>query len=314
MKLVERATQLGDRAAGFVLERGTIDIVRLMTLLLLLMHGPKDWYARNPLIVLAMAGVFFPKVRTMAAFWFGCAMFILAHDIVSWAEVDNHKWLMGWWCLALGLVAMTPEAHRLRVLKTNARVILGLVFAFATLWKVVSFDYVDSTFFKWELLTDKRFRAVAHYVGGVDRDDLRKNRDIRKRLQRSFRSDATPEESKELKTGPYVDPLAIFMTWWTILLEGSIAVFCLWPGDRLVAILRTGVVLVFAATTYLLAPVLGFGWVVITMGFAQCPERYRKLRAAFFVTIALLYLYRLKIGPAIAKTAEHGLQEMTRFF
>ena len=104
------------------------------------------------------------------------------------------------------------------------------------------------------------------------------------------------------------------MTWWTLFIEGCIALFCLWPGDRLVAIVRTGFVLVFVATTYLLAPVLGFGWVVIAMGFAQCPEQHKKLRAAFFVTIALLYLYRMKIGPMAIKTAEQGLQEMSRFF
>ena len=63
MKLLDRATAFGDKIADFVLEKGTLDLVRLMTILLLLLHGPKSWYARTPLILLGLAGIFMPRVR-----------------------------------------------------------------------------------------------------------------------------------------------------------------------------------------------------------------------------------------------------------
>jgi type III secretory pathway component EscS len=173
---------------------------------------------------------------------------------------------------------------------------------------------MDSTFFKWELLTDKRFRDASHYVGGMEKSDLRENRKLESELKKSYRRDAEPLDSVTFNSVPAVDLLAVGMTWWTIFIEGLIALFCLWPGDRIIAVLRALVVLVFAATTYLLAPVLGFGWMVILMGLTQCPEQHRKLRASLLLVLGLMYLYRLKLGPMLLKTAEVGFAEMARFY
>jgi hypothetical protein len=175
-------------------------------------------------------------------------------------------------------------------------------------------DYLDSTFFKFELLADFRFRDAAHYAGGVGIEDLKENRKARDAFQKSYRVDAEPSESFTLVSHPRIDVLAIAMTWWTILIEGLIALVCLWPGDRLIAIIRTLVILVFTATTYILAPVLGFGWMVIVLGFAQCPEQYKKLQASFLIVLGLLYIYGLKLGPMYLKAAEVGIDEMARFF
>ena len=314
MKWLARANAIGDRIAERLLTGSTLETVRILTLLMLLLHGPKDWYVRTPLILLAITGIVIRAARSSPGLWLSIAMFILAHDIVNWAGADNHKWLMGWWCLALGMATLASGESQLKVVKFNARLLLGLCFAFATLWKVISVDYLDNTFFKFELLTDSRFRDAAYYVGGVEYDDLKENRSTREKFKKSFRKDAEPLESITLISNPRIDVMAIGMTWWTIMIEGLIALVCLWPGDRLIAKIRSMVVLVFAATTYLLAPVLGFGWMVIVMGFAQCPEQYKKLRASFLIVLGLLYIYRLKLGPMIEKTVETGLDEMVRFF
>ena len=104
------------------------------------------------------------------------------------------------------------------------------------------------------------------------------------------------------------------MTWWTILIEGALALFCLWPGNGLVAIIRSLVTLVFAASTYLLAPVMGFGWMVIIMGFAQAPEKYQKLRASFIVVLLVIYVYRMKLVGMGLDLYENEFAEMVRFF
>jgi hypothetical protein len=314
MTLLARANSVGNRVAEFLLTGSTVDLARLMTLLMLLLHGPKDWYVRTPLILLSITGILVHAARSSPHLWFTIAMFVLAHDIVNWEGVDNHKWLMGWWCIALGMTALAPREHELTVIKVNARLLLGLCFAFATIWKLASADYMDSTFFKFELLADSRFRDTAHYVGGAETDDLKENHKLRREIRRSFRKDAEPVDSVTLSSGPRIDLLATAITWWTIFIEGAIALLFLWPGDRLIAILRTMVILVFAATTYLVAPVLGFGWMVIVMGFTQCPEQHKKLRASLLVVLGLLYIYRLKLGPLYTKTVEIGIDEMVRFF
>jgi len=314
MTLLARVNSIGDRVAEFLLTGSTMETARLLTLLMLLLHGPNDWYVKTPLILLSIAGIIVRSVRSSPAFWFAIAMFILAHDIVNWEDVDNHKWLMGWWCIALGMAALAPREFQLKVIKINARLLLGLCFAFATAWKLLSADYMDSTFFKFELLSDSRFRDAAHYVGGIEIDDMKENRNSRDEFKRSYRKDAETLVSVTLSSGPRIDLMATAMTWWTVLIEGLIALVFLWPGDRLIAIIRATVVLVFAATTYLLAPVLGFGWMVIVLGFAQCPEQHKKLRASFLAVLGLFYLYHLKLGSMYLKTTEVGIDEMARFF
>ena len=47
----------------------------------------------------------------------------------------------------------------------------------------------------------------------------------------------------------------------------------------------------FCATTYALAPVAGFGWLIATMGLAQCRANQRMLRAAYVAVFLLILLY-----------------------
>ena len=47
----------------------------------------------------------------------------------------------------------------------------------------------------------------------------------------------------------------------------------------------------FCATTYALAPVAGFGWLLATMGLAQCRPDQRTLRGAYVAVFVLILLY-----------------------
>ena len=49
--------------------------------------------------------------------------------------------------------------------------------------------------------------------------------------------------------------------------------------------------LAFCVTTYALAPVAGFGWLIATMGLAQCRPRQRLLRGAYLAVFILILLY-----------------------
>ena len=47
----------------------------------------------------------------------------------------------------------------------------------------------------------------------------------------------------------------------------------------------------FCVTTYALAPVAGFGWLIATMGLAQCRPNQRTLRVAYITVFLLILLY-----------------------
>jgi hypothetical protein len=314
MSWLARANELGDKLADTLLTRSTLDIVRILTLLVLIQHGPKDWYVRVPLTILVLFGIIVRELRAKPWFWFVIASFILSHDIVTWPGVDNHKWLMGWWTGAMWMVHLAPQASQLAVMKVNARLMLGLVFTLATLWKIWTPQYMEGSFFEYELLADKRFKEAAIWVGGATDEGLDKNRDMKNDLLTSYRKDAEPLEFVGFESGEYVDLLAVGMTWWTIAIEGALGVLALWPGNGMIAIARTLVALAFTASTYLLAPVMGFGWMVIILGFGQCPERYKKLRVSFLFVLAIIYVYRMNLVDFGFAFSEQEFSELVRFY
>ena len=52
-------------------------------------------------------------------------------------------------------------------MQKTAGCLIGLVFVLALLQKAISDNYLNSTFFYYELLLDERFSGLAKYVGGI---------------------------------------------------------------------------------------------------------------------------------------------------
>lgn len=86
--------------------------------------------------------------------------------------------------------------------------------------------------------------------------------------------------------------LARFVTLWTIALEGLVAVTFLWPLGRGLSALRDMCLIIFCATTYAVAPVEGFGWLLIAVGVAQCEPERGKTRLVYLAVFGLILFYR----------------------
>src|SRR5262245_14685477 len=82
------------------------------------------------------------------------------------------------------------------------------------------------------------------------------------------------------------------MTWWTVILEGAIAVVFLWPVKQRLSTLRDALLLTFCATIYAVVPVEGFGWLLIALGVAQCDPSRRRTRFLYLAVFALILFYR----------------------
>jgi hypothetical protein len=59
--------------------------------------------------------------------------------------------------------------------------------------------------------------------------------------------------------------------------------------------------LLFAATTYALAPVRGFGWMLMLLGLAQCEDRDRHFRPLYLAAILLIQAYTLPLAAVIER-------------
>ena len=115
----------------FSWEAEHVDLVLLLTLLLLLLHAPKDWYSYNPIVALVIAGIAFRQARESSTFWFAIASLLGSNVYFNWYSSDNHKYLEFYWTLALFGVLSLPAPRREGALALNARLLIGLCMVLA---------------------------------------------------------------------------------------------------------------------------------------------------------------------------------------
>ena len=275
---------LRGRLAALNIRLGDPSVPVALTLVLVMLGTDDSWYVGVPVVVLTTVGVVVPSVRGSARFWLALAATLGA---AAWADrwrTDNHQYLIAYWCLALGLAASSADPARVR--RISARLLVGAVFLLATTWKILSPDFVDGSFMRYTLLTDTRFTEVATLVGGVDPGDLTANRDAISALD----DPKAALRPVRLRGTDRLDALAHALTWWTLLVEGSVAVAFLVPWRRL-GRYRDPLLITFVVTTYAIAPVVGFGWVLVCLGLAQREPTRRMLPLAYLGAFLLVQVF-----------------------
>ncbi|MBM4337664.1 MAG: hypothetical protein FJ108_17390 [Deltaproteobacteria bacterium] len=242
-------------------------------------------WLRPGLLALAVLGLVVPSLARRPGFWLALAALTALRVVSTWPLADNHAYLLAYWCLALAIA--WREADPGPALAWSGRVLLGLVFALAVLWKAISPDYLDGRFFRATLVTDHRLASYAVLVGGLDNEDLLERREHLTRHRDGLSAEAPPPlEPARFRAAAWL------ATWGTIGVEALLALVFLWPTGRGLSRIRDPLLLAFCSVTYLFAPVSGFGWLLIALGVAQTdPESFRT-RASYVVVFALVYLYR----------------------
>ena len=240
------------------------DVVLRFSLLVLILTAVTN----RALLVgtMALAFVALPRRRLYRSpmLWFGVAAVTGLHILFAWESLDNHVILTTWWALAIGVSLLDNEPER--ALALNARLLIGLAFLFATVWKVISGEFLDGAFFHYSLLLDDRFQYLAEGIGGLSNDTYLRNHGTVGALR-----SASGEGAVDLASTDGIRAMSAVLTWWTVAIEASIAAAFLVPARRMLwAHARHASLLLFAFTTYLAVPVGGFGALLMVMGLAQC--------------------------------------------
>jgi hypothetical protein len=281
------STEGGQRAwTAFQAERLTpLDLALRLTLLDLLLKPIGDWWLRPLLLGLAAGALLVPRLCAEPRLWWLLAALAATRVVVDWPLADNHAYLLAYWLFAIALALGGRDPAR--TLSTSARLLVGLAFAFASLWKLgLSADYLDGRFFRVALLADPRFEDLARLVGGLDPERLAELRGfVRQHVDgAALAGTGAPPEPPRLVL------LAQVLTRWTAFIEAAVAVVFLSPWPRWTARVRDPVLLLFCGTTYAVATVEGFAWLLLAMGVAQCEGR--RTGAAYLGVFALVLLYR----------------------
>lgn len=267
-----------------------LEVLPLLSVVLLLLHAPQVWYLQFPLTLLCVAGLVFRPLLRQPALWYLAATMVGATVYLNWESADNHKYMIGYWCLMLCSVFTLPDGQRARALAVTARMLIGLCMAWAVFWKAINPQYLDGSFFEYTLLVDQRFADFAGQLSAISRQTLQDNRQLVQLLTEGHVR-GLPVESVALAGNEAVRPLAHFLTWWTILIELVLAAVFLWPQGRRVTVIRNAALLLFGVTTYAIAPVVGFGWTLMLLGLAQCETRARWLKLAYLGVFMLILVY-----------------------
>lgn len=262
----------------------------LRATLLVFLLGPNllglEWQYKLLFQIVSVVGLISPAVCRSAAFWCIVTGITLWKTVDHWWMQDNHVFLLTWWCIAITVGLLSTDTKR--VIAVNARLLIGLSFFFAVLWKgFLSDDYVSGNYFHYTFLTDARFSGLGELLCGMNPGDYKHNYAAAGQL-----ANYTAEiHSVQLRGTDSLRTLAIVVTWWTLFIEGLLALLFLVPRSWRLSKYRDAAMLLFAWTTYLAAPVKTFGWTLTTLGLAQCDEDARKTRFCYLLTYPLLLIY-----------------------
>lgn len=282
------------RATNDVLDWPHRDFVLRATVLLLMFYATRTHELRMVLRVSGCAMLFSTTLLYSRMAWLLTFTLCAGTIAVGWYEADNHYWLIGYWTLACAIAASESERIGAAILRLNGRLLIGLCFLFATVWKILGGQYHDGAFFVFQFDFDDRFKPWVVGLFGQPPETY----DLNAKQFSLTTADPALGTRFPVSHTPAMVWAALAFGWWTILIEGAIALSFLSSRPRWLFERRDWVLLLFIYTTYLLTPVFGFGAVLITMGLAQCDLARRGTRVAYLASLIALHL-----GNTFAKFA-----------
>jgi hypothetical protein len=244
--------------------------------------GTLPQFLGNVYLLLLVAALLSQEIAASPAFWFFLTGIHFLWILASYSFSDNHRYLEGYWCLAIAVSLWTGGAESSRYLALDAQYLIGLCFLFSIFWKAISPSFRNGSFFVERLLFDQRFLSIAVWAGGLSPKTHLKHWEARRRM-RSGRSDwlQVRVPTRLIKTG-------VVLAWWTLSIEGINAILFLlpFPNLELGRVLALGI---FAGSTYFLIPIHTFGQLLLLM--LSVATRDVQLRMVVLGLAALLILF-----------------------
>ena len=283
-------TTLAERL-GLVLEDiRKADSVAYLTLFLAVVFGFPTWYYQFSAQLAVLIVLLVPSTAKKPALW-GLLAIVASIGVVLERDLaDNHKYLLCYWLWVM-CVAHIPEERELRdrIIRFNARFFLVFIFLGAVLQKFLSSSYMSGAMFELELLLDPRFHAFGHLVG-IDASLAAES--LRRALLLRLSTLQVLNDKVLLMSDDRVHFVANLITLYDFYVQLAIGVLLLFRRT-ITDVIAHLLILFFIFTTYLPAPVFGFGFTLAVLGFALVKERSQSLSAAYLISMAAVLFYQV---------------------
>ncbi len=268
----------------------TVHTVSLLSLFLAIIFGFQHWLFQMASWLCFFVFLLHPIVLRRALFWFAMAGAGSVVVFLDWQAADNHKYLLVYWLWVLFFCHLVADpVHQHRAIAVNARFFLCFIFLLAVGQKLASPTYRSGEMFELFLYLDARFTAFGKLIG-IDPEVP----EAVKRSMAFFRSPFSEviDQRLEIPGTDRAHLASLIMTWWDVVIQSAIGVLFLFRRnlpDRL----AHSALLLFIVTTYLPAPVYGFGWILGLMGFALARDRWPGFAAGYLAAFVAILLYQI---------------------
>jgi hypothetical protein len=188
-------------------------------------------------------------------------------------------------------IAHLPQERKFgdQIIRFNARCFLIFIFLGAALQKFISLSYMSGAMFELNLLLDERFKAFGHLVG-IDANLALESLKRVILLQNPYLQ--VTDNKILLLTNDRVHFAAQLITLYDLYVQVAIGTLLLFRRD-LTDLIAHLLLLFFIFTTYIPAPVLGFGFTLAVLGFALVKDRSQSLSAAYLLSMAAVLAYQV---------------------
>ena len=287
---VRRATPLAEQCSTALVDIRKGDSVAYLTLFLAVIFGFTTWFYQFAAYLALLLVLLVPSLARKAALW-GVLAILASITVLQERDLaDNHKYLLCYWLWVM-CIAHIPNEHELRdrIIRFNARFFLVFIFLGAALQKFVSSGYMSGAMFELELLLDSRFQAFAHLLGI---DAALGEESLKRVLLLANPYVQVLNEKILLLSDDHVSFVARLITLYDLYVQVAIGALLLFrrPITDLIAHL---LLVFFIFTTYIPAPVFGFGFTLSILGFALVKERSQGLSAAYLMSMVAVLFYQL---------------------
>jgi hypothetical protein len=204
-----------------------------------------------PSLAVLVVCVVRPHVGTHPAVWALMACLWAAALFVVPERMEDHVPLFTIWLVALAICLGRGRDRFLDEAGFQARVLLGVTFTAAVVWKVVFGTYLDGVTMWTFMVADERFRPLSAAVG-LTPDRIATDRSAISSLL------AGEASSVPFDASGWTVAAIVLVSVGTLLLEALIAASHLAPDSSAVARLRLPSIVVFGTVTYGVVPVLPF--------------------------------------------------------
>ena len=286
---VASSTGIG-RLIEFTRNLDLIQTISVLTLVSAIIFGFDHWLFRIVSGICFLIFALRPSSLRRPQFWLALALAGTITIILTWEQVDNHKYLLVYWTWVLFIVHLfnQPDQQK-RILLFNARFFLCLIFLAASAQKLSSPSYRSGEMFEHYLYVDPRFAAFGKLIGihpAVGDAVTRQMHFLRSPFADVDGNDIHISGSDRARIA------AVAMTWWDLGLQFTMGALLLFRKPRSDEIAHV-LLLFFIFTTYIPAPVFGFGWILAIMGFTLARDKFPKIAAAYILSFFAILLYQL---------------------